>query len=178
VHAIGDRCNHEVLEVFGRLGIAGTIEHAQLVDVRDMANFGRLGITASVQPEHAMDDRDIADRYWADRVGGAFAFRSLLDSGAMLQLGSDAPVAPLDPWIALSAGVFRSRDGREPWHPEQRIPLDAALAASTRTTVSVGQPADLAVLDADPRSCDAAGLRAMPVAATFVAGRMTWNALA
>jgi predicted amidohydrolase YtcJ len=177
VHAIGDRCNHEVLAVFERLGIAGTIEHAQLVDAADLADFGRLGITASVQPEHAMDDRDIADRYWGDRIAGAFAYRSLHDAGAALRLGSDAPVAPLDPWIALSAAVFRSRDGREPWHPEQRLPWDVALAASTRNTVAVGQRADLAVLDADPRTCDEAELRAMSVAATFNGGRATWNAL-
>lgn len=177
VHAIGDRCNHEVLDVFERLGIPGTIEHAQLVAAGDVARFGALGVTASVQPEHAMDDRDVADHHWAGRTGGAFPYRSLHDAGATLHLGSDAPVAPLDPWVAMAAAVFRARDGREPWHPEQRLPIDVALAASTRSRIAVGEVADLAVLDADPTTCPEPDLRAMPVTATIVAGRITWNAL-
>jgi predicted amidohydrolase YtcJ len=166
-----------VLDVFERLGIPGTIEHAQLVTAGDVTRFGTLGVTASVQPEHAMDDRDVADHHWAGRTDGAFPYRSLHDAGATLHLGSDAPVAPLDPWIAMAAAVFRARDGREPWHPEQRLPIDVALAASTRSRMAVGEVADLAVLDADPTTCSEPELRAMPVTATMVAGRMTWNSL-
>ncbi|MCJ1701906.1 amidohydrolase family protein [Rathayibacter festucae] len=178
VHAIGDRANAEVLDVFERLGLAGTIEHAQLVAAEDFARFGRLGLVASVQPEHAMDDRDVADRHWAGRTDRSFAFASLHAAGATLALGSDAPVAPLDPWISLAAAVSRRRDGREAWHPAERLPFDVALAASTRgATVAVGAAADLVLLDRDPATADDAELRTTPVAATLLGGRPTWSAL-
>ncbi|WP_072314912.1 amidohydrolase [Agrococcus sp. Marseille-P2731] len=177
VHAIGDRANSEVLDTFAELGMGGIIEHAQLVREQDFARFAELGLIASVQPEHAMDDRDIADRYWSGRTGRAFAFGSLHRAGAELRLGSDAPVAPLDPWHAIASAVSRSRGGRDAWHPEQTIPLEVALAASSRSTVAVGQPADLVVTDADPLALDRDGLRAMPVAATLLGGRFTHRAL-
>ncbi|ALJ20410.1 amidohydrolase [Microbacterium sp. No. 7] len=177
VHAIGDRANSEVLDVFAALRMRGVIEHAQLVREDDFARFGQLGVVASVQPEHAMDDRDAAEHHWAGRTGRAFAFGSLHRAGARLRLGSDAPVAPLDPWIAISAATARSRDGRSPWHPEQRLPVDVALAASARTTLQTGQPADLVVVDRDPRASDGQELRTMPVSATLLAGRFTWRDL-
>lgn len=177
VHAIGDRANTEVLDTFEVLGMKGVIEHAQLVRDEDFARFAALGLIASVQPEHAMDDRDVADRHWVGRTGRAFAFGSLHRSGAALRLGSDAPVAPLDPWISLSAATARSRGARETWHPEQRLPLDVALAASARTTVEVGQPADLVLTERDPYSSDRDELRAMPVAATLLGGRFTWRTI-
>jgi len=177
VHAIGDRANTEVLDTFEDLGMRGVIEHAQLVREEDFARFASLGLVASVQPEHAMDDRDVADHHWAGRTARAFAFGSLHRAGASLRLGSDAPVAPLDPWIALSAATARSRGDRNAWHPEQRLPLDVALAASVRSTLAVGQPADLVLTDADPYTSDRDGLRAMPVAATLLGGRFTWREL-
>ena len=177
VHAIGDRANTEVLDTFEELGMTGVIEHAQLVREEDFSRFARLGLAASVQPEHAMDDRDIADHHWAGRTSRAFAYGSLHRSGAALLLGSDAPVAPLDPWIALSAATARSRGDREAWHPEQRLPLDVALAASARSTVAIGQPADLVLIDRDPYASDRDDLREMPVAATLLGGRFTWSSL-
>src|SRR5690606_30427127 len=142
---------------------AGTrMEHAQLVRGEDLGRFATLGVAASVQPEHAMDDRDVADHYWAGRTGRAFALRSLLDAGAELLLGSDAPVSPLDPWITLNAAVTRSRDGREPWHPEQAITVEEGLAASAHTLIDVGQVADLIAVDRDPYEPD--NLTGMPVA--------------
>jgi predicted amidohydrolase YtcJ len=143
----------------------------------DLPRFAALGVTASVQPEHALDDRDVADHYWASRTERAFMLRSLLDAGARLALGSDAPVAPLDPWLAMAAAVGRTREGREPWHPEQTITAGEALAASVRTTVAVGQVADLVVTDLDPVSATAAQLRAMPVSATLLAGSFTHDRL-
>jgi len=126
-----------------------------------------------------MDDRDIADRYWSGRTDRAFALRSLLDAGAELILGSDAPVAPLDPWVTVAAAVGRTRDGREPWHPEQRITIAQAIAASTNgvQTVARGNVADLAILDIDPLAATPDQLRAMPVAATLLAGYFTHNEL-
>lgn len=173
VHAIGDRANTEVLDAFAALGMRGTIEHAQLVREEDFARFAELGLVASVQPEHAMDDRDVADHHWAGRTGRAFAFGSLHRAGAEIRLGSDAPVAPLDPWISIAAATARSRGDREAWHPEQRLPMDTALAASARNRLAVGQPADLVVVDRDPYSAGRDELREMPVAATLLAGRFT-----
>ena len=175
VHAIGDRANTEVIDAFEQLGMSGIIEHAQLVRDDDLARFARLGLVASVQPEHAMDDRDVADRYWAGRTGRAFAFGSLHRSGAALRLGSDAPVSPLDPWHAIASATSRSRGDREPWHPEQRLPLPAALDASSRTRLAVGEPADLVIVDRDPYASDRDGLRTMPVAGTLLGGRFTWR---
>lgn len=173
VHAIGDAANAFVLDAFAATGAVGRVEHAQLLRGADVPRFAALGITASVQPEHAVDDRDVADHFWAGRTARAFVFRSLLDSGATLALGSDAPVSPLDPWVAIAAAVHRSGDTREPWHPEQHLTLDEALAASHRGALREGGVADLAILDADPTVCTPTELRTMPVAATMLAGRWT-----
>ncbi|WP_193096224.1 amidohydrolase [Brevibacterium sp. FME17] len=176
IHAIGDRANSGVLDAFEELGMTGAIEHAQLVSASDFERFGALGLIASVQPEHAMDDRDVADRHWAGRTERAFAFGSLARAGALMRLGSDAPVSPLDPWIGMSAAVTRFRDGLQPWHPEQVLDLDTALAATTRgrSEVEVGSIGDLVLVEQDPFSVSGEDLRQMPVAATMVGGRFTW----
>ncbi len=177
VHAIGDEANRLALDAFERIGCRGRIEHAQLLRREDIPRFAALGVAASVQPEHAMDDRDIAELHWAGRTDRAFVLRSLLDTGAELLLGSDAPVSPLDPWITISAAVYRARDGREPWHPEQAITFAEALAASTHSRVAVGEAADLIAVDRDPAMATADELRAMPVALTLVAGMVTHTTL-
>jgi predicted amidohydrolase YtcJ len=151
------------------------VEHAQLLTWDDVVRFARLDVVASVQPEHAMDDRDVADHHWAGRTDRAFAFGALHRAGVKLALGSDAPVAPLDPWAAIDAAVWRTRDGREAWHAEQRIDVRAALASSVDgrpLDLRVGERADLAVLDEDPVALAGApgALRSMPVAATLVGG--------
>jgi len=175
VHAIGDHANALALDAFAEIGAGGRIEHAQLLAESDYPRFGQLGVVASVQPDHALDDRDVAEKYWAGRTGRAFALRSLLDAGATLALGSDAPVSLLDPWSTAAAAVTRTRAGREPWHPEQRISTAEALAASTRTAVAIGEIADLVVTAEDP--LDADDLRTMVVAATILGGRFTHLAL-
>ncbi|MDO9395447.1 MAG: amidohydrolase family protein [Herbiconiux sp.] len=182
VHAIGDHANRLALDVFEALGCGGSLEHAQLVSESDLARFAANGVVASVQPEHAMDDRDVADRFWHGRTGRSFALASLLAAGARLALGSDAPVAPLDPWVTMSAAVGRTRDGRAPWHPEQCIPAEAALAASTRPRgldhrIRVGDVADLVVTGLNPLASAPDELRTMPVALTLLAGRPTHSAL-
>ena len=178
VHAIGDRPNELVLDAFAESGVAGRIEHAQLLCAGDPARFAALGVVASVQPAHVVDDRDVADRLWAGRTGRAFAYRSLLDAGVRLALGSDAPVAPLDPWVTVAAAVHRSGDDRPSWHPEQEIPLAVALAASTGPDgpIAVGRRADLCVTDLDPAAVAPATLRTMPVAGTLLGGRWTHRA--
>ncbi len=181
VHAIGDAANALALQAFARTGARGSVEHAQLLDDADVQRFADLGVVASVQPEHLLDDRDVTDRYWADRVRRAFPFRSLLDAGATLAFGSDAPVAPLDPWLAIAAAVHRSRDGRPRWHPEQEITIQEALTASMPPgrggwRLRTGDVADLIVLDRDPLTAEPEALRTMPVAGTILAGAWTHRA--
>ena len=177
IHAIGDRANTLALDAFETVGARGSIEHAQLLSRSDLTRFATLGVTASVQPEHAMDDRDVADHYWSGRTDRAFAYADLLAAGATLTLGSDAPVAPLDPWLAIAAATDRSRDRRPPWHPEQAIPRETALAASLHGPLPIADDvaADLVILDLDPMTASADELRAMPVAGTLLGGRWTWR---
>jgi predicted amidohydrolase YtcJ len=177
IHAIGDHANQLVLDAFEATGARGSVEHAQLVSAADFARFARLGVVASIQPEHLVDDRDVADHFWPGRTGRAFAYDSLRRAGAELALGSDAPVAPLDPWITMASAVHRTKDGREPWHPEQSIPYAAALTASTRgrPRVRAWDPADLVIVDRDPATASADELRTMPVCGTLLGGRWTWR---
>ncbi|OII04434.1 amidohydrolase [Curtobacterium sp. MCBA15_005] len=180
IHAIGDRANTLALDVFETVGARGTIEHAQLLVDTDVDRFARLGVAASVQPEHAMDDRDIADRHWAGHTDRAFAFASLARAGACLLLGSDAPVAPLDPWVSMAAAVGRDRDGRDPWHPAERLSALVAWQGSTdgRVGVSVGDVADLVLVESDPLAASSSvALRGMRVLGTAVAGRFTYREL-
>ena len=181
LHAIGDLAVTAALDAYAATGAQGTIEHAQLVSHGDLARFGRLGVAASVQPQHALDDRDAADALWAEQTAIAYPLASLHRAGATLRFGSDAPVAALDPWQAISAAVFRTDDDRVPWHPEERLDLETALAASAHggtggdAGIRPGAVADLALLGADPAIADASGLRATPVAATIVGGRVTYG---
>jgi predicted amidohydrolase YtcJ len=183
VHAIGDRALSAALDSFGSVGAAGSIEHAQLARHEDIIRMAAQGLRASVQPAHLLDDRDTADRVWAGRTGRSFAFASMLRSGVRLAFGSDAPVAPLDPWLAMAAAVHRSGDDRPGWHMEQALTPQEALAASTNgeATPRVGTTADFALLDHDPypsapSSADqAAALRRMAVAGTIVAGRFSFR---
>lgn len=169
VHAIGDAAVGIALDGFAAAGVGGRIEHAQLVATADLPRFAALGVTASMQPAHLLDDREVAAEHWPGRTGRAFPLRSLLDAGAALALGSDAPVAPLDPWRTLRAAVDRALPGEEAWHPEQRIPLAAALDASTRGRAiqQVGDDADLIALDRPVAALDPEA-----VAMTLIAGRI------
>lgn len=183
LHAIGDRAASAALDAFETTGAAGSIEHAQLLRHRDLPRFASLGVTASIQPHHLIDDRDIASALWAGRTERVFPARSLLEAGATLALGSDAPVSPLDPWLAIASAVHRSGDERPGWHPHQSLTPRQALAASVDGRRLVpGQPGDLVVLDANPLRTNADPaltahrLRRMPVRATVCAGEITHEA--
>ena len=185
VHAIGDAAVTAALDAVERSGAAGSLEHVQLLRCEDAPRFAALGVRASVQPAHLLDDRDVTAQLWPDPQHRSFALRTLLDAGADVRLGSDAPVAPLDPWLAMAAAVHRTADARPPWAPEESLTAAEALAASTdgQGTVRPGSPGDLVLLDDDPlRPCadsaeTAAQLRSVRVAATWVGGRCTWSAL-
>lgn len=179
-HAIGDAAVADALAAYAETGARGSIEHAQLVGRDDVRRMAGLGIRGSVQPAHLLDDRDLTEKVWPDRTERCFAFRWMLDDGVTLALGSDAPVSPLDPWLAMAAAVHRSADEREAWHGEQALTARETLAASVdgQPTVAVGSRGDLVLLDADPlapaaSAADAATvLRDMSVALTVVAGRV------
>lgn len=181
IHAIGDVANSSALDAFAATGAWGTIEHAQLVAHADIPRFARLGVGASVQPEHAVDDRDLTDSIWAAQTALPYPLRALAETGANLLFGSDAPVSPLDPWAAMAGAVFRTRDGRAPWRPEQGVDAKTALAASTHggsqnaARVEVGATADLALCGHDPLTASEGEMRAMPVGATLLGGRVTYR---
>ncbi|MBO3752895.1 amidohydrolase family protein [Streptosporangiaceae bacterium NEAU-GS5] len=171
VHAIGDRAVAIALEAFERVGCPGRIEHAQLVRQADLARFARAGLIAGVQPAHAPDDRDVAELQWPGRTGRAYAYADLIKAGATLQFGSDAPVAPLDPWDGIASAVTRTDDDRPAWHPEEGVSLADAIAASTRGPLRAGAPADLVILEKEPDD-----LRHPVVLGTLLAGEWTFRA--
>jgi predicted amidohydrolase YtcJ len=172
-HAIGDRALDAAVQAYAATGARGSIEHAQVTTRESIAEMARLGLTASVQPAHLLDDYQTTDQVWADRTHRCFTLRSLLDHGIEVALGSDAPVAPLDPWLAIATAVHRGLPGGQPWHPEQAITAAEALAASVDgRRIAVGQPGDVALLGFDPLAADAARLRAMRADLTCVAGQV------
>lgn len=139
IHAIGDRANRETLGIIERSrdvapGLPRRIEHAQLLAADDLPRFAALGVTASAQPIHATQDMTKVDREWGARGRGAYAFASLLASGANLAFGSDTPVETIDPIAGVHAAITRRRADGTPaggWYPDERLPLDAALRAYT-----------------------------------------------
>ena len=137
VHAIGDQANRNALDAFEATrdawehkGLRQRIEHAQCLTAEDLPRFAALGVACSVQFSHAPSDRDLAERLWPDRLEGTYAFRSLLDSGAVVANGSDAPVEELDPLAGIAAGVLRSIDERPAWRPEEALTVEQALHAT------------------------------------------------
>jgi hypothetical protein len=194
VHAIGDRANREALDAFEETreawaprGLRQRIEHAQVLAPEDVPRFAELGVAASVQFSHAPSDRDLADRYWAGKTDGAYAYRSLWDSGAVVANGSDAPIEELDPLAGIRAGALRTLDDRPAWHPEQALTVEQALQATCVTPAWLsyddrrrgklvpGYYADLVVLDRDPLTIEPEELGDLEVVATMLGGRWIHN---
>ena len=172
VHAIGDEANRDALVALADAGTGGSVEHAQLLRREDLALFAAAGVTASLQPAHLLDDAPLVEHHWAGTTSLPYAVRSVLDAGARVVLGSDAPVSPLDPWRSIAAAVHRTDGTMPPWHPQEAVPLEVALAASGARRVRPGDVADLVVLDVpDPAVLSPADLAAAPVHATCVGGR-------
>ena len=178
VHAIGDRANTEVLDAFAQIGVKGSIEHAQLLQPTDVERMAQLGLRASVQPGHLLDDRDSIDLLWGpERAGRAFPWADMARNGVDIRLGSDAPIAPIDPWGAIETAVRRTHAAREPWHPEQSLTLSQALMASTHgvTELVPGGAADLVALPGNPFEYETDLLHTMSPLLTMTAGRLTWD---
>ena len=198
VHAIGDRANATVLDYYENMEKANglrdrryRIEHAQHLRQQDIKRFGELKIIASMQPIHLPDDgRWAGKRLDEKRLKGTYAFRSLLDSGAMLAFGSDSPVAPMNPlWGIWAAVTRRTADGKNPngWIPEQKITVDEAVRAFTygsayaefqeqeKGTLDIGKVADMVLVSDDIFTIEPAKIVDAKVLMTIVDGRVVYE---
>lgn len=198
IHAIGDRANDEVLDVFEKAIAANgagdrrfRIEHAQHLRQEDIPRFGKLRVVASMQPFHIIDDgRWAGKRLDARRLKGTYAFRSLLDNGGVLAFGSDSPVAPLNPLYGVYAAVTRrTLDDKNPngWIPEQKITVDETVRAFTlgsayaefqdtqKGTLDVGMLADMVMVSEDIFTIDPARIRDVKVLMTIVDGSVVFE---
>ncbi|HJN40830.1 MAG: amidohydrolase [Anaerolineales bacterium] len=198
VHAIGDRANHDALDVLAQLrreeaargqppaARRHRIEHVQLLHPDDYQRLGALQLIASMQPIHATADMFMADRHWGARAAGAYAWRTQLSAGATLAFGSDAPVESINPVEGIHAAVTRKRadgtPGPDGWFPQQRLSVEEAVRAYTLGsayaahqeeqlgTLQPGKLADLIVLDRDIFRCDPMEIHAASVLGTMVGG--------
>ena len=198
VHAIGERANGLLLDIFDSLAQAHgprdrrfRIEHAQHLRRADIDRIARTGVVASMQPYHAADDGRWAEkRIGPERIKTTYAFRSLLDRRAHLAFGSDWTVAPIEPILGIHAAVTRrTLDGKHPggWIPEEKISVEEALRAYTagnaygifvegrRGRLAPGWQADLVLLDRDLTRIPPETIDQTQVAATVVAGKVVYS---
>ena len=192
IHAIGDRANREVLDIIARTQqlapeLPRRIEHAQLLAASDIARFAYYNVTASMQPIHATQDMAKVDRAWGTRGAGAYAFASLRSIGVNLAFGSDTPVETMDPIAGIHAAVTRRNAAGDPpagWYPDQRIPIEAAIAAYTIGAatavrqhdafgrIAPGYHADFVVLSDNILTADPMRILDAHIDATIVAGEV------
>src|SRR3984893_577729 len=198
VHAIGDRAIRTVLDMFERLETENgasdrrlRIEHAQHLSPVDIPRFAKLHVVASMQPYHAIDDGRWADkRIGSERVKTTYAFRSLLDAGAVLAFGSDWFVAPRSPVLGIYAAVTRrTLDSKNPdgWVPRQKISVEEAVHAYTvgsayasmedgaKGSIEPGKLADLAVLSDDIFHIDSVEIQSTKVDLTIFDGKLIFE---
>jgi hypothetical protein len=200
VHAIGDKANRIMLDVYtevGKQNVARSdrrwrIEHAQHLRPEDFERFAQLGVIASVQPYHAIDDGRWAEkRIGHERAKTTYAFRTFLNHGVRLAFGSDWTVAPLNPMLGLYAAVTRATlDGKNPggWFPEQKLTLEEAIQAYTmgsafaefrekeKGSLTPGKLADVVVLDSDLFSVAPERIKDTTVRYTIVDGKVVYEA--
>jgi predicted amidohydrolase YtcJ len=198
IHAIGDRANDLILSIYeqverenGKRDRRFRIEHAQHLRPQDIPRFARDQVIASMQPYHAIDDGRWAEkRIGKERAKTTYAFRSLLDSGAMLAFGTDWTVAPLNPLLTVYAAVTRRTiDGKNPegWVPEQKISLEETVRAYTvgsayaefqenvKGSITPGKLADLVLLSRDIFKIDPKEIENVKVVLTMVDGRVVYE---
>jgi predicted amidohydrolase YtcJ len=194
VHAIGDRANQTLLDIFERVARENgprdrrfRIEHAQHLRPEDLPRFGELGVIPSMQPYHAIDDGRWAEKLIGLRIRTTYAFRSLLEAKASLVFGSDWFVAPPTPLEGIHAAVTRrTLDDLHPegWVPEEKISVEDALAAYTRSAARAafaendlgmlkpGFLADFVILDRDLTTIAPEEIRNARVVTTVVGGEI------
>jgi hypothetical protein len=198
IHAIGDRANAVILDIFERVAAANgprdrrfRIEHAQHLRPADFARYAKLGVIASVQPYHAIDDGRWAERkIGPERAKTTYAFRTFLNNGVVLACGSDWPVAPMDPVLGIYAAVTRATlDGRQPggWVPGEKISVEEAVGGFTqggayaefaendKGTIAAGKLADLVVLDTDIFAVAPEKIREAKVLMTICGGKVVFR---
>jgi predicted amidohydrolase YtcJ len=199
IHAIGDRANYLLLNLFEAVAKVNgprdrrfRIEHAQHLRREDIPRFAKLGVIASMQPYHCIDDGRWAEkRIGPERIKTTYAFRSLLDSGARLSFGSDWNVAPINPLLGIYAAVTRrTLDDRNPtgWIPEEKITVEEALRSYTvnnafatfeetkKGSIEAGKLADLVVLDQDLFNIAPVRIPQAKVLHTIVDGKIVYRA--
>lgn len=205
VHAIGDRANHDVLDVYEAVrqeesqradssrqpALRHRIEHVQILHPQDLHRLAELNVIASMQPIHATSDMIMADTYWGDRARYSYAWRTALETGATLVFGSDAPVEPIEPLLGIYAAVSRRRPDGQPgpngWYPEQKLTMHETIHAFTRAaaltsgqearqgSLSPGKLADLTIFDRDIFAIPTDELLDVQIAGTMVGGRFKYR---
>jgi predicted amidohydrolase YtcJ len=196
-HAIGDAANAQVISMYEQLSKKygrdrrWRIEHFQIADPTDIPRLAPAGIIASMQPTHQTSDRLMAEqRLGPERLKGAYAWQSVLKSGARLAFGTDFPVESPNPFPGLAAAVSRQDINRQPpggWIPSERLTLEQALSAYTRGAayagfaenkigaLEPGKYADFIIVDRDPTSVDPQALARTQVLETWVGGKKVWE---
>lgn len=207
IHAIGDRANHDVLDVYEAVrreeaersagqatpGLRHRIEHVQLLHPDDLSRLAQLDIIASMQPTHATSDMEMADRYWGQRARYSYAWRTVLQTGAMVVFGSDAPIESIEPLRGIHAAVTRRRadgtPGAEGWFPQQKLTVAETIHAFTMAaavtsgqaarlgSITPGKLADLTIFGRDIFSVSADELLDVEIAGTVIGGvfkHRTW----
>ncbi len=202
IHAIGDRANHDVLDVYEAVRqeeasrsalhtLRHRIEHVQLLHPDDLNRLGELNVIASMQPTHAASDLEMADAHWGDRTPYSYAWRTMLNSGALVVFGSDAPIEKIDPLPGIHAAVTRRRadgsPGPEGWHPEQKLTMDETIYAFTMAaaltsgqearqgSITPGKLADLTIYGRDIFTIPPDELLDVEIAGTVVNGRFKYR---
>lgn len=197
-HAIGDRANHTILDMYQRIEQQDgphdrrmRIEHVQHLVPADIPRFAQLHVIASMQPYHAIDDGRWAEKsIGPKRIQSSYAWRSLLDAGTVLAFGSDWPVAPMAPLMGIYAAVTRrTLDGKHPegWVPAQKISVAEAVHAYTmgsayaefdenqKGSIEQGKLADMVVLSADIFHIDPVQIEQTKVDMTIANGKIAYR---
>jgi predicted amidohydrolase YtcJ len=203
VHAIGDRANRDILDIYAQVrttrrlgprpgrGCATASSTPRSSTPTTWGAWGRLGVVASMQPIHATSDMVIAEQHLGERCRTAYAWRSILEGGAVLALGSDCPVEVLDPLAGIHAAVTRRRadgsPGEEGWYPEQRLTVEEAVRGYTSGaayaagvehrlgSLEPGKLADITILDRDLWHADPMDILSTRVLGTIVDGAFVYR---
>jgi predicted amidohydrolase YtcJ len=193
IHAIGDAANRDVLMAIEELSEVYTgdrrwrVEHAQIVDPSDLVRFGKYGTIASMQPLHQTSDMHMAEaRLGEERLGGAYAWRSILNVGGRLAFGSDSPVEPADPFAGLAVAISRTDENGRPfggWRAQEVVSREEALKAFTADAAYAGfaegrygrllpgERADFLLVDRDPFLSSPADIRETKIEQVWIGGR-------